>query len=218
MAAIENQDIKTRLRKLRDKLAFEAPRARVRSGTPPDLVERLNGALETVSSVCLLSAESGALEEIREDAIVEGHLVLHEWERWLEQQSKGAVKPRANEQRRHPRVETNVSVKLQRHHTVRGTGNSLSVATDTITKPARNVSLDGIFVLATPAELGDVGVGGVVHLSVVTTLPGAPSFHARTTVVRRDSDGVGLRWVRDSPALEKSIAALLEAIGKARSR
>jgi hypothetical protein len=218
--AIENQDIKTRLRKLRDRLAFEAPRARVRPATPPELVERLNGALETVTSVCLLTAESGALEEIREDAIVEGHLVLHEWERWLELQSKGASnKPRpANEQqRRAPRYETNVSVKLQRH-AVRGQGGTLAVATDTISRPARNVSLDGIFVLTTPAELGNVAVGGVVHLSVVTTLGGTLSFHARAVVVRHDQDGVGLRWVRDSPGIEKAIASLLEAIGRARSR
>ena len=152
MAAIEKHDIKTRLRKLRDRLAFEAPRARVRPATPPVLVERLNGALETVSSVCLLTTESGALEEIREDALVEGHLVLHEWERWLEQQSKGTgarARP-GSEQRRHPRYDTNVSVRLQRH-AVRGSGGSLSVATETIERPARNVSLDGIFVLAPPS-------------------------------------------------------------------
>jgi hypothetical protein len=213
--ATEPQDIKTRLKKLRDKLAFEAPRARVRPATPPELVERLNGALETVTSVCLLPPGSGAIEEIQEDALVEGHLVLHEWERCLEMQTKPPPKRSGSEQRRVPRYETNVSVKLQRH-AIRGNGPSLSVATDTISKPARNVSLDGIYVLATPAELGDVAVGGVVHLSVVTTLAGAPSFHARAVVVRRDQEGVGLRWVRDTPAIEKSIATLLEAIGRAR--
>jgi hypothetical protein len=215
MAASENQDVKTRLKKLRDRLAFEAPRARVRPATPPDLVERLNGALETVTSVCLLPAESGAIAEIQEDALVEGHLVLHEWERCLEMQTKGQQKRPGSEQRRVPRYETSVSVKLQRH-AVRGKGGSLTVETDTISKPARNVSLDGIYVVAAPAELGDVAVGGVVHLSVVTTLAGGPSFHARAVVVRRDQEGVGLRWVRDTPAIEKSIASLLEAIGRAR--
>jgi hypothetical protein len=211
------QDIKTRLRKMRDKLAFEVPRARVRPATPPELVERLNAALETVTNVCLLTAASGTVEEIQEDALVEAHLVLHEWERCLELQNKPPQKSRGTEQRRHPRLETNVSVKLQRH-AVRGHGGTLSVETDTITKPARNVSLDGIYVLAAPAELGDVAVGGVVHLSVVTTLGGTLSFHARAVVVRRDQDGVGLRWVRDTPAIEKAIASLLDAISRARSR
>src|SRR3954464_9612206 len=103
MTAID--ETKTQLRELRDRLSFELPRARVRPNTPTELVQRLQAALDTVKGAYAMheastAAAAEAVEEARQEAIVEGHLVLHDWERWTEAQRQPKLKAQAPKPRR----------------------------------------------------------------------------------------------------------------------
>ena len=106
-----SDETKTKLRELRNRLAFEPPRARMRPNTPKELAERLQAALDAVNGACAMpvaSTESAAeaIEEARQEAIVDAHLVLHDWERWAETQRQPKLKAqppkprRANDARR----------------------------------------------------------------------------------------------------------------------
>lgn len=221
-------ETRNKLRSLRDKLAMEAPRAKARATTPPELVERLQGALEQVSAAYLLetsppqaSRSATVVEEVIEDAIVEAHLVLHDWERLLAQQAQGQAqrgKPRFGafgEQRQHVRQETNVSVRLLRH-AMTETGSGVALQTETTNRPARNVSLGGLFVSVRPTDLPEVRTGHVLHVAIETTLGVALAFRARAVVVRRDAAGLGLRWIEDSERVRQAVEALLAAVSRSR--
>jgi hypothetical protein len=212
--------MKATLRTLRDRLALEVPRARARPDTPPDLVERLQAALDYVSGIFLLpssstSSAAKALDEAREDALVEGHLALHEWERLLEsasQQKRRSQTPTPLDRRQHARQGVDVTVKLLRHQ-VRGGGfGENTLESEATSRQARNVSIGGIFVALSGAELPKIGVGAVVHVAV--TVGGAPSFEARTVVMRRDGAGLGLQWIVDSDRTRRAIESLMEAISR----
>jgi hypothetical protein len=217
-------DPKAKLKALRDRLAIEAPRAQARPQAPPDLVRRLKSALELVSRVYLLTAaQTPALDEVREDALVEGLLVVSEWERWLTQekqdkQQKPVARPWSSpiDQRRHERLETNVTVKLLRHSLSDDTTGGVSLESATTSRPARNVSLGGIFVAIPKDELPQVTTGSIVHVSVSAALGAPVSFEVRAAVARREATGLGLRWVDDSERFKRAIESLLDAVRRAK--
>lgn len=213
-------DPRAKLKHLRDRLASELPRARIRANVPPSLVDRLDAALELVANVYRLGASSPskALDEVHEDAVVEAHLALHDWERWLEQDQKQkrlTTKPPAAERRQHERHDTNVTVKLLRYRVRPDELGEVQLDSETTSRPARNLSPGGIFVLVPVGELAQVGVGGVVHVSV--RFGSAASFQARATVQRRDATGVGLCWIQDSDRGRAAIESLLDAVRRSRS-
>jgi hypothetical protein len=214
-------DVRSKLKGLRDKLAFETPRAQSRPNVPAELIERLRAALEVVGQMYLLGAapSSASLEEAYEDALVEGHLALSEWERWLAQEKR----PRARsswstgaERRQHDRQPTQVMVKLLRH-SVRGQGPAYTLTTETASRPARNVSVGGIYVNIGRGELADIAVGSVVHVSVSAV--GEPqSYSVRGEVIRRDDSGIALRGVAKTPAEQRMIESVVAAARRGESR
>jgi hypothetical protein len=206
---------KSKLRHLRDRLAVEAPRARVRPSVPPDLIERLDGVLEFVSRAYLVSAtgkSGGTLQEMEEDALAEGYLALSEWDRWLEREKRPSApvrpfKPAAN-RREHERVPTTVTVKLLRLSVSEEATGGMTLDAKMASRPARNVSLGGIFVSLPRAELPEVRVGNVLHVLVAAA---ANSHQLRGVVMRRDDSGIGLRWIIDNDRTQKTIDDLLTA-------
>jgi hypothetical protein len=218
MAATNDSDPKARLKQLRDKLAVEAPRARTNPVVPKELTQRMQSTLDSVSAAYLLAVtpeNRTIVEEAREDAIAEAHLVLHEWERWVEQRETNRVKPRASaipDRRIHTRIDTSVTVRLLRYaiHSDDTTGTALEA--ETLQRPARNVSLGGIFVALDKGDLPKVGVGNIVHVSV--TVGVALTFRARAAVARRVDDGIGLHWIQDTEAVKRSVKSLLDAVTK----
>jgi hypothetical protein len=213
-------DTKAKLKQLRDRLALEAPRARSRPDAPLDLVQRLQSAADMVGQVYLLMvgsspASNEAREEICEDALVEGHLALHEWERWLEQQGRAKPSPRTAppvDRRQHDRYKIGVSVRLLRH-SVRADGSGgVALSSEVASRPARNVSAGGIFVALAAGELAEVKPGSLVHVSVMTSDGGGIALEARAIVARRDSSGIALGWVHDSDRTRAAIDSLLDAI------
>ena len=216
MAATNEADPKARLKQLRDRLATEAPRARTNPAVPLDLTQRLQSTLESVSAAYLLAVtpeNRTRVEEAREDAIAEAHLVLHEWERWVEQRELQRGKPRqiaGADRRVHARHETSVTVRLLRYaiHSDDTTGTALEA--ETLNRAARNVSLGGIFVSLAKGDLPKLGVGNIVHVSV--TVGDTLSFRARAAVARRVDDGIGLHWIQDTEAVKRSVKTLLDAV------
>jgi hypothetical protein len=77
------------------------------------------------------------------------------------------------------------------------------------------VSTGGIFVGVPKDDLPQVGVGAIVHISVNVE---AESFAARAAVTRRETDGLALRWLQDSPQAQRSIESVLDAVGRVRAR
>jgi hypothetical protein len=232
MAAPAVDDLATRLRKLRDRLAAEEPRARARPSTPAELRRRLAATLELVSRVYLLDPRqtpAETLEEVREDAVVEGHLVLHDWERFLAQEEAQQQKARSRvhtptplppaltDRRVHHRHETNVAVRLLRYDVRQDGSGGLTLDTETSSRPARNVSLGGIFVTMARHDLPQLQVGCIVHVSVSSSLATSLGFRARAVVQRRDDSGIGLGWIVDGDAVRAAIDALLDAVRRARS-
>jgi hypothetical protein len=216
MAATNEADPKARLKQLRDRLAIEAPRARTNPAVPKELTQRMQSTLDSVSAAYLLAVtpeNRTVVEEAREDAIAEAHLVLHEWERWVEQRETNRVKPRASaipDRRIHTRHETSVTVRLLRYaiHSDDTTGTALEA--ETLNRAARNVSLGGIFVALAKGDLPKLGIGNIVHVSV--TVGDTLSFKARASVARRVEDGIGLHWIQDSDAVKRSVKTLLDAV------
>ena len=205
---------KTNLRKLRDKLSFEAPRARSRAGTPPELIRRLQSTLELVTTACLLG-QSAAEEEVCEDALVEAHLVLHDWERCCRQadeKQKAPPLPSAAD-RRFQRQETSVSVKVSRHALSEDAAGP-KVSTEITSRPARNVSMGGMFVTGSKDDFAGLGSGAVVHVSV--SLADLPTFQTRAVVTRRDEHGLGLRWLQETAEIKHAIQRLLHTLGRSR--
>jgi hypothetical protein len=213
-----DEDVKTKLRRLRDRLALEAPRARVRA--PAEVAQQLEAAAAQVSRVYLLSVAAAAtvapeLAEAQEDAIAEGHLALVAWERCQASQTAAKKTPSVPgiNRREHERLPITATAKLLRH-TVREDGSgALLLDAATTSRAARNVSLGGIFVTLAKGELPAIGVGHVVHVLIAPANAGAAeSYELTATVVRREESGVGLRWMlkteRDRVAVEK----LLESI------
>jgi len=219
MAATD--ETKTKLRELRDRLAFELPRARVRPNTPMELVERLETALAAVHGAYAMPAASTAsaaeaVEEARQEAIVDAHLALHDWERWAESQRQPRLRPQPPRPRRtsDARPPGDVEVTLLRYRTHNGDGREIAFADATAARWARSLSADGIFVTMAKDEVPQLGVGGVVQLS---TQPdsGGP-IQARATVLRRDADGVSLKWIVDNDRTRRLIESLLEKVRRAR--
>jgi hypothetical protein len=232
MAAHADDDVMTKLRALRDRLAVEEPRARARPNVTVDLKRRLQETLELLGRAYLLdekSTSAAILEEVREDAVVEAHLVLHDWERWLaleEQRAQRAQQARARvptptpapiDRRVHYRHDTNVAVKLLRYDVRENGAGGLTLDTETSSRPARNVSAGGIFVAAARGDLPQLTVGRIVHVSVSSSLAASLGFRARAAVQRRDDQGLGLSWIVDSDAVRAAIDALLEAVRRART-
>jgi PilZ domain-containing protein len=217
-------ELKSKLKQLRDRLAAEAPRARARSSAPAELVERLEATLQLVNGIYLAATapSAGAIQELSEDAIAEGHLVLHDWERWLEREKepKPTVRMRPvrlselPDRRAHERYEAGVSVRIVRHG-VREQAGSVSIESAAVDRPARNVSTGGIFVAVPKDDLPQVGVGAIVHISVNVE---SESFAARAAVTRRETDGLALRWIQDSPQAQRYIESVLDAVRRVRAR
>lgn len=204
---------KGKLRHLRDRLAFEAPRARIRPAVPTDLIQRLGSALELVSGAYLVATSgvaAGPVEEMEEDALTEGYLALSEWDRWLEREKVPAVNPlkRTENRRKHERAPTTITVRLLRLTASEQATGGVTLDAKTATRPARNVSLGGIFVSLPREELPEIGIGNVVH--VLAALE-ANSHQLRGVVTRRDNSGIALRWLVDSERTQKAIDALLHA-------
>jgi len=219
---MERDQIKADLRTVRDQLAFEGSRARAQAQAPAALGGRLGEAADLVGRVFLLLSDapaggvSAALDELCADALAEARLALGDWEAWRASQRQ---KPRAPvlppaERRQHQRHETTASVTIMRH-TVSREGVGVELRTDSASRPARNVSLGGMFVAAGAADLAGVGVGSVLHVSVAA--PGSRSFRARGAVMRRDPTGIALRWIVESAADQQVIDALNEAMRRASS-
>jgi hypothetical protein len=211
-------ETKAKLRSLRDQLAWQTPRARARGNTPPPLLERMEAAEEAVNGVFRLLGGAGAvrgetLDELCEDAVVEAHLALHEWDRWSageDQQKKKARPFAAPAQRRlHERQQTNVTVSLLRHD-LRGAGGK----SDAVQLTARNISLGGMLVMAGKGDLPTANVGSVVHVSVTT----APErvLHARAVVARRDDSGIAVRWLADTDRDRGVVEAIVDASREAK--
>jgi hypothetical protein len=202
-----SEDPKLKLRKLRDRLAFEIARARGRS-IPPDLLRRLLSASELLVQIGELK---NAPEEVYEDTIIEATLALHDWERWLEQadKPKAQARPAAPgpqsmiDRRQSERQEAQASVRILRYVVEEGT-----VEADSITRPARNVSLGGLAVALAAGDLPRVKVGCVVHLSIAAA--GRPTvFQVRAVVIRRGDDGLALKWLHDATG---TVSALVAAV------
>jgi hypothetical protein len=203
------EDPKQKLRKLRDRLAFETARARGRN-VPPDLLRRLLSAAELVAQIGELKA---APDEVFEDAFIEATLALHEWERWLEQadgpKPKTPLRPTTGsnpiDRRQTERLEAQATVRILRYVVDEGT-----VEADSVVRQARNVSLGGIAVSLAPGDLPRVGVGCVVHLSIAAA--GKPTvYQVRAVVTRRGEDGLALKWLHDA---NNTVSLLVSAIRK----
>lgn len=217
-------ELKSKLKQLRDRLAAEAPRARARPSAPAELVERLEATLQLVGGIYLAASapSAGSIQDVSEDAIAEGHLVLHDWERWLERETEAKPTVRMRpvrlselpNRRAHERYETGVSVRILRYG-IREQAGSVSIESAAVDRPARNVSTGGIFVAVPKDDLPQVGVGAIVHISVHVE---AESFAARAAVTRRETGGLALRWIQDSPQAQRSIESLLEAVRRVRAR
>ncbi len=219
MAQIDAQGSKAKVRRLRDQLAFELRRAQNNEKTPPELLRRLMTASEQAVAVCLLGGTSATnaqeLEEVYADALVEGHLVLHEWERWRTQERGSTSKPRAphsGDQRRHVRHESAVAVVLRRHRVQASGGAPPTVTKQTSSLRARNVSTGGLFVIAAKHAVAHLPQGSVVVVSVTTTLGTDLAFEARAAVTRVEDDGIGLRWVDDSEQARRAIHTLVDSL------
>lgn len=213
-------DARTRLKALRDRLAVEAPRARIRAGVPPELVRRLTDVLVRVNCAYLAtvgqSAAPAGTEEAVEDSLVEAHLVLHELEHKEAQTAEASAKARASgpERRVHERFDTDVTVQLLRHSVKNDGSVGVVLTAETAKRPARNISLGGIFVALPRDELPQVGVGGVVHVAV--SLTETQSFKSRAVIMRRDASGIGLSWIDETGRVRKEVEALLATIRRAR--
>jgi hypothetical protein len=209
------EEPKARLRALRDRLAVEAPRARARPTVPAELVLRLQSALDCSSHLIGAAAalSSPALDEARDDALLEGHLALHDWELFIEQERKQRAQAtplgRIN-RRQHERHETAVAVRLQRYRVRDGGRGDMTLDSEEVSRPARNISAGGIFVMATKEDLPQLGVGSVVHVTI--GFDGTRPFQARAAVAHRDASGLGLRWIHDSDGARREIQRLLDAI------
>jgi hypothetical protein len=208
--------LRATLRQLRNKVDTEAQRVRVRKGAPAELIKRFPTILHRIGSALAASSigkEESVLIELYEDTVAEANLALLEWERWLgEADSKKQGKmPVGAERRVHTRHETGVTVRLL-HHEVREDEQSVTLESETVSRPARNVSLGGMLVEVPAAELAGVNVGSVLH--VLVSLPGSSSFHVRASVARREAHGIGLHWIQDSDESKKAVKDLLEAARK----
>jgi hypothetical protein len=206
--------LRVTLRQLRDKVNTEAQRSRVRTGAPAELVKRFPTILHRIGSALAASAigkEESVLVELYEDTVAEANLALIEWERWMgEVDSKKQQKmPVGAERRQHTRHDTGVTVRLL-HHEVREDEQSVTLESETVSRPARNVSLGGMLVEMGAGELNGVNVGSVLH--VLVSLSGASSYHLRASVARREAHGIGLHWIQDSDEAKKSVKDLLEAV------
>jgi PilZ domain-containing protein len=210
-----SDETKTKLRTLRDQLAWQTPRARARGNTPPTLLQHMEAAEEAVSNVYRLLGGAGAvrgetLDELCEDAIVEAHLALHEWERWStgEDQQKKKAQPLfgapPGQRRQHERQQTSVSVSVLRHD-LRGAGDKSA----TVVLTARNISLGGMLMMASKSELPTADVGSVVHVTVKTATE--RRLHARALVTRRDDSGIAVRWLAESEADRAVVEAIIVA-------
>lgn len=219
---------KAQLKKLRNELAVQAPRARTYANAPADVVDRLHEIAERISSVYLASCEtrpqrSEAFDELCDDVLVEGHLVLKDWSQWVEQQQqkRKPTPPPTAERRVHERVRSTVSIMLRRHD-IRGAGTDLAVFDQSVDRPTRDVSSGGAFVLAPPGDLPGVATGHVVHVSLPgTSKPRDDNARgvvmrrddkARAVVVRRDDTGIALRWIVESPVDQRVVDAIVAAI------
>lgn len=214
-------ETKRKLRELRDRLSFELPRARVRPNMPAELVARLQAALDAVNGAYAMPAAStasaaDALDEAREEAIVEAHLALHDWERWTETQRQPKLKAQLPKPRRavDARQSREVEVRLLRYRAQNGDGREVALADTTAARAARNVSADGIFVTIAKDELPQLGIGGVLQLSA--QVDGGAALQARATVVRREVDGLALKWIVDNERTRHLIDALLDGVRRAR--
>jgi hypothetical protein len=218
MAVID--DLNAKLRALRDRLAVEAQRAQGVPGTPPDLVRRLQAALGCANGVCLLTSggtagavvsESRVVVTARANALIQGHLALSDWERWIERADRQSW-PTASfpeNRRRHPRYETDVPVRLVRPIGDGGLAER-PLPSDEAVRSAKNVSVGGILVAAAQNDLPRVGVSSVVHVTI--ELGNGRSLRAGAYVMRRDERGLGLRWIDDSDRVTRAIESLVAAV------
>ncbi len=216
-------DLNAKLRALRDQLAVETPRAKGLQRTPPDLVRRLQAALDCASGVCMLTSvmkgamamtESPVVAVARGNALIQAHLALHDWERWLaaEDHDARSSAPVAANRRRHVRYETDVAVKLVRRARQGGPALPL-LPSDEAVRAARDVSLGGLFVAVPANELPRVLVSSLVEVTI--NLGRGREFGARAEVLRRDPRGVGLRWFHDSDRVRLAIESLVATVGRA---
>jgi hypothetical protein len=222
MAEIDGGSSKSKLRRLRDLLAFELRRAQGRETCPPELLRRLVTAAELLESVCALKSSpdnAEQLEEVYSDALVEAHLAMHDWERFRKQEDAALAKPRAQSRptpppRVHPRVEIDVSVKLRRFsvHEVGGAG--MTVEAHTTSLPARNISIGGLYVVAKGSAHKELTTGSVVMVTVSLARDASLAFRMRAVITRRDDAGMGLRWIADNKPGEQSVQALLDAVNQ----
>jgi hypothetical protein len=105
--------------------------------------------------------------------------------------------------RRHPRFELLVQVEVRR-------GDELVIL------PARNLSLGGIYLNSDGNDLSAFAAGSLVELLLFDAADESrPPLAARAQVVRRDSDGVALKW-REDAEVARRVGELIETIQPAR--
>jgi len=221
MAEIDGGSTKSKLRRLRDLLAFELRRAQGRETCPPDLLRRMVTAAELLESVCALKSSpdnAEQLEEVYSDALVEAHLAMHDWERFRKQEDVALQKPRSPRPtpvpRAHPRVDIDVSVKLRRFSVHEVSGAGMTVEAHTTSLPARNISAGGLYVVAKGSAHKELTVGSVVMVTVSLARDASLAFRMRAVITRRDDAGMGLRWIVDYKPGEHTVQALLEAVNQ----
>lgn len=209
---------KAQLKKLRDDLVAQSQQARTFPLAPAELVRRLHNVATRVGAAYQqcnspFTQRTPEVEEVFDDALVEGHLALSDWNSWVAQHQPRKSHPAAvatPERRVHQRDHTILSIKLMNHH-LRDDGLALVVDDETVDCPTRDVSLGGAFVLIAPGDLPALVTGQVLHV----TLPaasGAPEHKARAIVIRRDAVGVALRWIVESPADKLAAESMVSAI------
>ncbi len=211
-----DDSIKSQLKKLRDDLAAQSQRALTFASAPSELSGRLRDTSQHIASVYLKvcapgTVPSDVLDELCDDALVEGALTLNDWSTWVDQHGKPRAAPGA-ERRVHARDPSTVSIKLLRHH-IRGEGADATVDDQAVDRLTKDVSSGGAFVLVNRKDLPLVTVGHVLHVS----LPGAADVtKVRARVIRRDDFGLALQWIVETPTERQSVDKMVSALKSSR--
>jgi hypothetical protein len=208
-----DEELRPKLRSLRDRLAAAAPRLQIRADAPAELRRAIQSAQAQVDGLlrALLtpSKRPDNFDEAVEDLVAEATLLLHQCERLAA--TKAKLAPSGSERRQHERTAVDLQVRLLRHALRSDDSDHALLTTETVSRPARNISTGGIFVTLPRGELSQVDVGSIVHVQV-TAPGGSIAFQARASVARRTDGGVGLSWILDSDKTRRDVSAFVDGL------